>query len=369
MTSYQYPIYAGIDQSEWLAMHILAIISICASVCGSIFIIVFTLKFAQTSFAQSKTTRGKKVSIVKFIPLFFSIADLIFAITHISDHIASVSTNYVTEGVGCAILGYLTTISVNATAYYIMSMCIYLWVALVKFKQLDFGRFAWKLHSGMVIFCMVIGCIPFLYQGYGYISLCIVVCIVLYSWASYVLRKVNRHSKYDQGTSANKIAAGRTMSVNDRNKERAYKTNVRLANQMHIFIVIYVLQWLPYCIYYCVVFAGQNIHIVVTCLCVILTNLGGVFNGIAYLFIVKDRENKDNESTGNSYSTNKTSSRPESRNKTKSDSHNTTDHKNIVAIVVKSEEKLLTSKCLDGGVYEGDDFNEDLNFHIIEEES
>lgn len=142
--------------TNWLLIHILALIPSFLSILSSIFIIVTGIKY------HSKFKSN--FSFAAELPIYISIADLTFAVFHSGDHIHSLVHNYIMEGGPCILFGAMSTFGVNLQTAWAFGVSVYLNRTIFNdsSEEIKFGKkniylhmFCWGSPSMILIFGLI----------------------------------------------------------------------------------------------------------------------------------------------------------------------------------------------------------------------
>ncbi|KAJ3164433.1 hypothetical protein HDU88_005310 [Geranomyces variabilis] len=150
-------LYSGVSKELWLTIHLIALIVIFFSVCGSFYII----------FSTCRAWRLRPLNTTAKLPMWISLTDCLFAFFHGSDHIVSLARGTLTTGPACRVLGFGTVYAMNLPAFWVTTIAFYLFSIIVRSKYLSVGKGDWKMH----LFCwgtpFVWGVIPLITDDYG----------------------------------------------------------------------------------------------------------------------------------------------------------------------------------------------------------
>ncbi|KAI8912285.1 hypothetical protein DFJ77DRAFT_467627 [Powellomyces hirtus] len=332
-------LYSGAPKDLWLTIHIIALTVITFSFWGSIYIIYQTL---------SKARRSRMNTSQRF-PMWISATDCLFAIFHGTDHIISVSKGTLATGGLCRFLGFGMVYSMSLSAIWVTTIAFYLWSAIVRTKYLNTGKQDWRMHAICWGVPFLWNLIPFATDDYGQeVMWCglpnrlfvfngsVVLAALIFSgffyghltyhlWAHRrALMKMNRRkrnvNKMTNGshfnmTSGPSTSFGGSLSaisvdpyvmsspelrqkqfaptpINTQSEMAAAneKKLAKLVRDLPVFVVIYLIQWMPYIIYAILGVTGR-FYTPLDITVVTLTNMGGVANAFAYRrFMLKDEQ-------------------------------------------------------------------------------
>ncbi|KAI9143433.1 hypothetical protein BKA69DRAFT_1123222 [Paraphysoderma sedebokerense] len=307
---------------QWYSIHLVALFVIIMSMCGSAYIVYLTLKKWQYA---SLTTWQK-------LPMFISFTDLLFGFFHGLDHLISLGRQRVMEGGVCQFFGFGTIYAMNLPAFWVTAVAFNVWATIILKRQ-----YIGTVRQDIILHGLCWG-FPFIYGLFGFIagdygqepmwcgahrrtwvwnSVFVIIAMVLnayfYTHLTVYLFKIAKSRadvKREIGVvtlAAPKSKNAATLSTATLNKVRsnndwgvvgsveinaeAPRTGtaprstddkfMKIAKQMPIFVLIYLLQWTPYTIYM-IWLVFEPTPYLLNLIVVTLTNAGGIANAIAY---------------------------------------------------------------------------------------
>jgi len=264
--------------ARWETVHIAALIPSVFSALASIFIIVTGIKY---HVQLSKLTFGAQ------LPIFISICDLGFELSHGGDHLHNVIADYVSEGALCQLFGCMKPFLINCQTAWALGVAVYLNRSIFNRGKIEpqFGPKNVYLHLccwGIPFIALIFG---FAFDVYGvegpwcgvpdplvdflmvdlWLVLALTILLFNYGWIAYKLRSV--YHRTDSGTAANTRAASTQKRVN------------QIVRTIGLYPVAYFIQWFAYTL-----FKTQAIEQTYGAVLWVVTtaNLGGIFNLCLY---------------------------------------------------------------------------------------
>ncbi|KAJ1555240.1 Armadillo repeat-containing protein 3, partial [Cladochytrium tenue] len=313
------PYHAQVEDYQWYSIHVVALVVIFLSVSGSLSIIYLTaMKAAKES-----------IHPIQMLPMFISMTDVFFGLFHGTDHLVSLALGRVLDGPGCVALGFGTVFSMNSTPFWVSACAVYMHLGIVHNKKPDVGPAAAWMHLACWGGPLAINIIALARGEFGpEIMWCglphslgvyntsvilagLAVNIVIYAWTWAFIMRHSRsvsamgagsgsgsssHGQQSDDSSASPLKNIRISRTKDevaaekpnpavaaqRDAEKRFR---KAANELPIFVLIYIVQWFPYAVYGVLLLYGVSTYwfnlTVVT-----LTNSGGIWNAIAYRKLV-----------------------------------------------------------------------------------
>lgn len=262
--------------AKWETVHIAALIPSVGSALASIFIIVTGIKY---HVQLSKLTFGAQ------LPIFISICDLGFELSHGGDHLHNVIADYVSEGALCQLFGCMKPFLINCQTAWALGVAVYLNRCIFNGTMVEptFGPKNVYLHLccwGIPFIALIFG---FAFDVYGvegpwcgvpdplvdflmvdiWLALALTILLINYGWIAYKL-----HSVYN----------GADSSANSRASQTQKKVNQTIRT-IGLYPVAYFIQWLAYTL-----FKTQAVEQTYGAVLWVVTtaNLGGIFNLCLY---------------------------------------------------------------------------------------
>ncbi|KAJ1555494.1 hypothetical protein HK405_001413, partial [Cladochytrium tenue] len=313
------PYHAQVEDYQWYSIHVVALVVIFLSVSGSLSIIYLTaMKAAKES-----------IHPIQMLPMFISMTDVLFGLFHGTDHLVSLALGRVLDGPGCVALGFGTVFSMNSTPFWVSACAVYMHLGIVHNKKPDVGPAAAWMHLACWGGPLAINIIALARGEFGpEIMWCglphslgiyntsvilagLAVNIVIYAWTwAFIMRHSRSVSVMGAGSSSGSSSHGQQSDDSSASplknirisrtkdevaaekpnpavaaKRDAEKRFRKAANELPIFVLIYIVQWFPYAVYGVLLLYGVSTYwfnlTVVT-----LTNSGGIWNAIAYRKLV-----------------------------------------------------------------------------------
>ncbi|MES1911870.1 MAG: hypothetical protein MHM6MM_004234 [Cercozoa sp. M6MM] len=276
--------YGGYTRAEWLWLHWISLAVIAASVAGACYIILRVLR------AKKRAKEAKRpLPFVAELPMYMSIADLLFAITHGSDRLASLSQGHVTQGGACVIMGAATNFAILCSPFWATGIAYYIWSLVVREKKIELGRGNWRMHAwgfgipaflGLMqillkhagpeaTFCSCKGYTnTFLYQTVQ-LEVAILALTLLYSSTR---RRINEYLRSLNGND-------RFVSYNRMNDRKIQRLRI-FARQMPFFVLVFVVQFTPMVVYAISGSPKPNFWLLLATS--VIVNTGGVADALVY---------------------------------------------------------------------------------------
>jgi len=324
---------------QWYAIHIVALSVIICTMIGSLSIIVMTLL---------ESRKGPLTSFQKF-PMWISICDFSFGCFHGGDHLISLIRGRVMDGGICTFFGWGTIYTMNLPAFWVSAISLCIHTVVVRKKRLMVGTGDWILHVFAWGVPLLYGFFGFIDRDYGqepmwcgtpkrlwvfngvFVLIAMLLNTVVYGHISYYLytyisqRKatkneigwvsihpINKEGEISPETSpeispgTNKSQPDESSSLPAAKKQEVVSTDeklMKMAKQMPIYVLIYIIVWLPYFIYTIWLLIAPPTPFVLNLIVVTLTNSGGIFNALAYRhYLLKTRSSsRSKPSTLNSH--------------------------------------------------------------------
>eukprot|EP00484_Ammonia_sp_Unknown_P005922 CAMPEP_0197072090 /NCGR_PEP_ID=MMETSP1384-20130603/209923_1 /TAXON_ID=29189 /ORGANISM="Ammonia sp." /LENGTH=351 /DNA_ID=CAMNT_0042510905 /DNA_START=155 /DNA_END=1210 /DNA_ORIENTATION=- len=262
--------------AKWETVHIAALIPSAFSAAGSIFIIVTGIKYH---------VQLRKLTFGAQLPIFISICDLGFELSHGGDHLHNVIADYVSEGWLCQLFGSMKPFLINCQTAWALGVALYLNRCIFNGTMVEptFGPKNVYLHLccwGIPLIALIFG---FAYDVYGvegpwcgvpdhlvdllmvdmWIALALIILLVNYCCIAYKLLSV--YGRVD--------SHGYSHAAESQRKVHSIITTIGL------YPVAYFIQWLAYALFKTHAIEqtyGAVLWVVTT------ANLGGIFNLCLY---------------------------------------------------------------------------------------
>ncbi|TPX59195.1 hypothetical protein SpCBS45565_g07791 [Spizellomyces sp. 'palustris'] len=143
------------DIIAFYAIHSAAIFAISLSLMGCTFVI-----------GRSLYLRSFKTLYERF-PLYVAFADLMFAATHIGDHLQVVVTMHYPSPTYCRLLGVLVALGWGYSMLVNASLAAQCWLRTVKHIHLDLGAYEWKLQALVLTFLTLLISVGLAIDAFG----------------------------------------------------------------------------------------------------------------------------------------------------------------------------------------------------------
>ena len=260
---------------QWNIIHIAALIPGTISSIACIFIIITAIKYHSIL---------SNLSFAAQLPIFISICDLGFEISHGGDHLHNLIYSYVSENELCQLFGSMKTFFINCQTVWALATAIYLHKSI--FKQSKHEKIAMvKQNMYLHISCWgaptIILCFGFIFDVYGVegpwcgipdrltdifmvdIWMCITIMMLVTIYSD-MLWKLYQISKYETG--------GNGLENSNERVKKAIRT-------IGLYPIAYLVQWLAVILYKVYIIPrtfGTGLWVV------ICGNCGGIFNLILY---------------------------------------------------------------------------------------
>ena len=143
---------------SWTYLHVIAIIPTTISIVCSIYIIGMGTYYHIAL---------KNLGFAAQLPIFISICDLVFSMSHGSDHVHNLLKGYVSEGALCQLFGCLKPLSINCQTAWALATAFFISHTIIKAREPTFGKYNLYIHVpcwGIPFIIMIFG---FAYDVYG----------------------------------------------------------------------------------------------------------------------------------------------------------------------------------------------------------
>jgi hypothetical protein len=230
-------IYNNIPEIHWYTIHVIILI------CG-FFTIYATTKTLIKSFYHFNYN---KIEIIQRLPIYISINYFCLAFFHSIDHFISLVTYNPIPYIGCRILGFLVDISIYNNCIMLSFIAYGMWKTIIFKNHIEMGIYDWKLLLPSVIFIIIYASIGNYDNNYEYafcqhkntlvyyaIPILISYIICIFFWC-YLMIYLYLFSK-------NKIISNNGF-VDIESQQNKIKSVIF---KIPKFILIYVIEWLPY---------------------------------------------------------------------------------------------------------------------------
>ncbi|KAK3093865.1 hypothetical protein FSP39_021221 [Pinctada imbricata] len=292
-SGYDLPVY-GLDSGQFYAIHIVAIACIFTSLGCAITVIVFSF-VSNKSLSFFRWTKSERFAV------YLAICDGLFNLCHSMDHLQIVITrNHVYPVELCRFYGFMLAEFVSAQNILVFIIAINAFLLIYFQKNLEFGQNDWRLllctfgipfvaavcaaafgffgPSGA--FCLFDGVNGYLANLF-FTTIPLFVVFILNSFL-YLLtwRKINAESKRLKdclGKETKTVSAAHSA-----------------AKTMSLFVAVFFIQWWALAAFAVWQLNATHVPEAMFQVTIFFTNIGGVLNGIVYVFIRRRRRTSGN---------------------------------------------------------------------------
>lgn len=271
-------LYNNISESHWYTIHIVVLF------CG-----FFTLYTTIKTLIKSFDYFNYKIRLIQRLPIYISLNYFCLTFFHSIDHFISLVTSNPIPNIGCNILGFFVDISIYSNCIMLGFISYSMWSTIIFKKHIEMGIYDWKLLLPNLIFIITYAAIGNKDNNYVYafcqhkntlvyyaIPILISYCVCIFFWV-YLMIYLFIYSEI-------KIRSNNNF-INMDNLE-LYQNKIKsFAFEIPKFILIYVLEWLPYLIisiYVHYKILDENTLFGVLLFSIICIMLGGFIFSIAY---------------------------------------------------------------------------------------
>ncbi|CAG8457422.1 6813_t:CDS:2 [Ambispora gerdemannii] len=218
------------------------------------------------------------------LPFYIAITDLSIIITHFLNMIHPVIYRTPWPNPFCNLLGLTIEVTqcLNQFLFSIVAVSIYLKVS--KNSKIDFGKYDWKLFTGMIVLTSLFSIPPLKSDGYGAQQ---VWCglkpgrqfVTLYFFLLATVNLLVTTVCYVQILS--KLKQSRCDLVSSRHQTKNVED--RVTKKIALHVLVFLLQWLPVNLYTITFFFGTSDFWIMV-VAAIGINMGGIGNALAYAY-------------------------------------------------------------------------------------
>ena len=137
--------------TKWNTIHVAAIIPGIGSILCSIYIIFSGIYYYMTLMELGFSAQ---------LAIYISICDLIFELSHTSDHVHNLLTGFVSEGALCQTFGSLKPFGINCQTAWALATSYYICYTILRAEEPSFGKYNMYIHIpcwGVPLIIMIIG--------------------------------------------------------------------------------------------------------------------------------------------------------------------------------------------------------------------
>mmetsp|Transcript_46829 Transcript_46829/g.77760 ORF Transcript_46829/g.77760 Transcript_46829/m.77760 type:complete len:331 (-) Transcript_46829:174-1166(-) len=257
---------------QWQAVHITALVPSVLSIIASVCIIIIGITYHR---------RLRSLGLSAQLPIFISLCDLGFELSHGGDHLHNLLADFVSEGALCQFFGCLKPFFINCQTTWALSVAFFVNRSVLAERVPTYGPHNVYLHAfcwGVPLIILVGG---FAFDVYGvegpwcgitnhvtdfwmvdvWMSIAICLLAVNYAWIIYHIFKVMKKRQHVHAKNSSRKAIRNALPI------------------MSLFPVAYALQWIFYGLYKTHVLANTYGNVL---LVVCTANMGGVYNFALY---------------------------------------------------------------------------------------
>ncbi|XP_076099868.1 uncharacterized protein LOC143069224 [Mytilus galloprovincialis] len=287
---YDLPVY-GIAEGTFYTLHVPAMACICISFICAISVILYSFYRQNYSkfFDWSKSER--------FV-VYMALCDALFNVSHFSDHLHIVVTKSFPTPKGlCAFYGFMLAEFISAQNLMVNIVAINVFVLIYFRKQMFFGRWDYRLlvyiFGVPAIGCIIAGALDqfgpngafctfdalkgkttYIFFTTVPLLLVLVLNIGLYTLSWGRIYRETREIKDSLGKSS-----------------RALQASHKAAKTMSLFVTAFFIQWWALAVFGVCQLSG-NVPPLLLNLVTTFSNIGGLLNGIVFIFIVQRKSEK-----------------------------------------------------------------------------
>lgn len=237
----------------------------------SVFLIAYGLRH-MSIFRKKVTNR---------FPIYIAFADMVFGVTHFCDHLTILKTHRFPGNGACLFYAWALEFFMLATMMNVLAIGVYCLMLLSRGKQIDLGRYDWKLLSLTYGCPFLFSLLPFITDDYGHdgawcwikttpsnapkivynLVPLVVVLILNLGSLSVIYHKVR----------------GSGVATNN-----ASNMGSKVVKRSLLFVLAYIVQFTPLTMYNVVAISGGQVEFGYILAVVTTINLGGLLNGLAY---------------------------------------------------------------------------------------
>lgn len=268
--------YNNISEIHWYIIHVIVLI------CGS-----FTLYATTKTLIKSYYYFNyDKIELIQRLPIYISVNYFFLAFFHSLDHFISLVTSNSISYTGCRILGFFVDISIYNNCIMLSFIAYIMWKTIIFKKHVEMGNYDWKLLIFSIVSIIIYASIGNYDNNYEYafcqhkntlvyyaIPILISYIICVFFWC-YLMIYLYLYSE-------NRITLENGF-VNIESQKNKIKSVIF---KIPKFILIYVIEWLPYLvisIYVHYKSLNENVLFGVLLFSIICIMIGGFVFSITY---------------------------------------------------------------------------------------